>query len=239
LNGRNEPVVPALQVGDLAGGMLAALAITTALFARQQRSEAQYIDASMLDVLLSWLAIPLGLHLGENANMLAGELPFYRLYRTRDSRFLAVGAIEPQFWEGLCKLVERPDLIPDQYSPEPRRAEVIDAIQSILDTKTADEWFNLMREHQLPCTPFLTLDQVLTDPQAKQRQMMVAGGLTALSHITYLGSPCKISDSEMVDIVQSPKIGQNSAELLREIGYSELEIKEVVEAGIVGQNDQE
>ncbi len=238
LNGKKEPIVPALQVGDLAGGMLAALMITTALFARQQRSEAQYIDASMLDVLLSWLAIPLGLHLGGNVNMLAGELPFYRLYRTRDSRLLAVGAIEPQFWEGLCKVVERPDLIPDQYSPEPRRAEVFDEIQSILATKTADEWFNIMREHQLPCTPFLTLDQVLRDPQAQQRQMMIAGGQNALSQITYVGSPCKVSGSDRVDIVQSPKLGQHSAELLKEIGYSEPEIKEVIEAGIVGQSDQ-
>ena len=233
LNGREEPVVPALQVGDLAGGMLAALTIMSALYARQQRKEAQYIDASMLDALLSWMSIPLGLHSDGNAKMLAGALPFYRLYKTLDSGFLAVGAIEPQFWEGLCNLIDRPDLIPDQYSPEPRRSEVVDSIQSALATKTVDQWFRIMHERQLPCTPLLTLDQVLKDAQARERQMMVQGDQTALSHTTYIGNPCKVSGLDKINIVQSPKLGQHSIELLQEGGYSKPDIKGFVEAGIV------
>jgi crotonobetainyl-CoA:carnitine CoA-transferase CaiB-like acyl-CoA transferase len=236
LNGKEEPTVPALQVGDLAGGMLAALTIMSALFARQQRTEAQYIDASMLDALLSWMSIPLGLHSNGNAAMLAGALPFYRLYRTRDSGFLAVGAIEFQFWEDLCNLIDRPDLIPDQYSPEPRRTEVINAIQSVLARKTSDEWFRIMRERQLPCTPFLTLDQVLRDPQARERQMMIEADQAALSGTTYIGNPCKVSGLDEVNIVQSPKLGQHSAELLMEIGYSQSDIKALLEAGTVAQS---
>jgi len=232
LNGKDEPVVPALQIGDLAGGMLAALAIMTALFARQKRNEAQYIDVSMLDTLLSWLILPLALHIGGDASMLAGELPFYRLYRTLDSRLLAVGAIEPQFWEELCRLINRPDLIRDQYSSGPRRELVVEAIQSALATKTSQEWFRIMRELGLPCTPFLALDEVLKDPHVRERGMLLRRDRTS-SRLTYVGNPCKITGMDQIKLISSPELGQHSTELLRQIGYSKSEIEHLVETGVL------
>jgi crotonobetainyl-CoA:carnitine CoA-transferase CaiB-like acyl-CoA transferase len=237
LNGKDEPVVPALQVGDLAGGMLAALTIMTALFARQKRNEAQYIDVSMLDALLSWLILPLALHMEENESMLAGELPFYRLYRTLDSRSLAVGAIEPQFWEQLCKLINRPDLTPDQHSSGPRRKEVVDAVQTALVTKTSHEWFRIMREHELPCTPLLTLDEVPKDPHIRERHMLLAKDQTG-SRLTYVSSPCRIAGLDEINLIASPELGQHSEELLKEIGYSQSEIQHLVETGILQQSPQ-
>jgi crotonobetainyl-CoA:carnitine CoA-transferase CaiB-like acyl-CoA transferase len=235
LNGKNGPVVPALQVGDLAGGMLAALTITTALSARQHVNQAQYIDASMLDALLSWLTIPLALYTSENASMLAGDRPFYRIYRTRGSGFLTVAAIEPQFWEEFCKLINRLDLIPDQYSSEPRRTEVIEAIQSVLATKTNQEWFSIMREHRLPCTPLLTLNDLLDDPHARERRMLIRSSQPT-SRLTYVGSPFKITGLGAVDLRPSPKLGQHSGEVLREVGYDEREIASLVQKGVVQQS---
>jgi crotonobetainyl-CoA:carnitine CoA-transferase CaiB-like acyl-CoA transferase len=232
LNGKDEPVVPALQIGDLAGGMLAALAIMTALFARQKRNEAQYIDVSMLDTLLSWLILPLALHMGGNTSMLAGELPFYRLYRTLDSRYLAVGVIEPQFWEELCRLIDRPDIIPDQYSSGSRRESVVEAVQSALATKTSREWFRIMRELGIPCTPFLVLDEVLRDPHVRERGMLLRRDQTS-GRLTYVGNPCKIRGLDQISLISSPELGQHSTELLRQIGYSKSEIEHLVETGVL------
>jgi crotonobetainyl-CoA:carnitine CoA-transferase CaiB-like acyl-CoA transferase len=235
LNRGNDPVVPALQVGDLAGGLLAALTITTALIAREHKNSAQYIDASMLDALLSWLTIPLALHTSENASMLAGNRPYYRVYRTRDSGFLTVAAIEPQFWEELCRLINRPDLLPDQHSSEPRRTEVIEAIQSVLVQKTSQEWFRIMREHKLPCTPLLTLNEVLNDPHARERHMLIEKDETTRG-LTYVGSPFKITGLDAVDLLPSPKLGQHTTELLKEVGYAEREVSDLMEKGIVQQS---
>jgi crotonobetainyl-CoA:carnitine CoA-transferase CaiB-like acyl-CoA transferase len=232
LNGA-QPTVPSLQVGDLAGGMLAALTITTALFARYRTKRAQYIDASILDTMLSWLVIPLALQLGGHTRMLGGDSPFYRVYRARDSKLLALGAIESKFWEGVCKLIERPDLIPDQYSPEPRRTEVIKAMESAFLTKTGVEWFRIMSEHDLPCTPILSLEEAITDPQARSRQMILEKDPTGSSKVSYVGNPCKISDIGQVDLSPSPRLGEHSAELLHEIGYSDATIQSFIEAGVI------
>jgi crotonobetainyl-CoA:carnitine CoA-transferase CaiB-like acyl-CoA transferase len=232
LNGP-EPTVPSLQVGDLAGGMLAAISITTALFAKQYTTQAQYIDASILDALLSWLVIPLTLQLGGYPRMLGGDSPFYRLYRTRDAKLVAIGAIESKFWEGLCKLIKRPDIIPDQYSPEPRRSEVIKVIESAFLTKTSDEWFRIMSEHDLPCTPILSLDEVIRDPQVRSRQMILEKEPSGSSRVPYVGNPCKISDLGQIELIPSPKLGEHSAEILREIGYSNSTIQNFIESGVI------
>jgi crotonobetainyl-CoA:carnitine CoA-transferase CaiB-like acyl-CoA transferase len=230
LNG-SEPTVPSLQVGDLAGGMLAALTITTALFARK-KSKAQYIDASIIDVMLSWLSIPVALQLGGHPRMLGGASPFYRLYRAGDSKLLALGAIESKFWEGVCKIVQRPDLLPDQYSPEPRRTEVTKAIESAFLTRAADEWFHIMSEHDLPCTPVLGLEETMKDPQALSRQMIIQKGQTGSRKLSYIGNPCKISGLGQLDLTPSPKLGQHSTEILHEIGYSDATIRRFAKAGI-------
>ena len=231
LNGR-EPTVPSLQVGDLASGMLAALTITTALFARQRTKQAQYIDASILDVMLSWLSLPLALQLGGTLRMLGGDAPFYRLYRTRDSRLVTLGAIELKFWERFCKLIDRPDLQPDQYSSEPRRTEVINAIQSVFLTKSAEEWFKIMSEHDLPCTPVLSLDETIRNPQVRSRDMILDKDSTKEGKFAYLGNPCKISGLGKVDLTPSPRLGEHSAEILHEIGYSETAIRGFVKDGV-------
>jgi crotonobetainyl-CoA:carnitine CoA-transferase CaiB-like acyl-CoA transferase len=234
LNGNSEPVVPRLQVGDFAGGMLAAFAITTALFARQQTNQAQNVDASMLDALLSWLVIPLALQMGgDYARMLTGNIPFYRLYRARDFKLLALGAIEPQFWEGLCKLIKRPDLLADQYSPDPRRTEVVKAIQSAFATKTRDEWFRIMLKHNLPCTPVLTLEEVLKDPHARSREMILQKGHSRRTKTPHVGNPCKISGLGSVDLSPSPRLGEHSVELLKEIGFSDSRIQSFIAAGVI------
>jgi crotonobetainyl-CoA:carnitine CoA-transferase CaiB-like acyl-CoA transferase len=234
LNGSSEPVIPHFQVGDLAGGMLAAFAITTALFARQQTNQAQNVDVSMLDALLSWLDVPLALQMaGDYARILEGNIPFYRLYRARDFKLLALGAIESQFWEGLCKLIKRPDLLADQYSPDPRRTEVVKAIQSAFATKTRDEWFRIMLKHNLPCTPVLTLKEVVKNPHARSRQMILQKDHSRRTKTPYVGNPCKISGLGSVDLSPSPRLGEHSVELLKEIGFSDSRIQSFIAARVI------
>jgi alpha-methylacyl-CoA racemase len=110
------PPVPLNLLGDYAGGgMFVALGIVSALFARERSGKGQVIDGAMIDGVASLATATLGMlsagiWRGREDNVLDGGAPFYRTYETSDGGYVAVGAIEPQFFalllEGLGIAVE-------------------------------------------------------------------------------------------------------------------------------------
>jgi formyl-CoA transferase len=88
-----------------------------------------------------------------------------------------------------------------------------------------------MLEQNLPCTPILTLEEVINDPQARSRQMILKKDPS--SNVSYVGNPCKISDLGPVDLSPSPRLGEHTAELLKESGYSDSAIQSFIETGVV------
>ncbi|HKX26040.1 MAG TPA: CaiB/BaiF CoA-transferase family protein, partial [Actinomycetota bacterium] len=103
------PVLPAVQVGDFGGGMAAAVAVVAGLREAAVTGHGRVLDVSMLDVAVSWTAVSMSWYLAagqvpaRGAMPLTGGLACYRAYRCADGRYLAVGALEPQFWRELCE----------------------------------------------------------------------------------------------------------------------------------------
>src|SRR6185436_19437790 len=118
---RGKPVIPGVQVADLAGGMIAGFAILAALQARERTGRGQFVDVSVFDVIMSMLPIPASQQFAGKAlgvgdkYLLSGAYPFYSIYETSDGRFMTVGALEPKFWENFCQTVGRSDLIARQF----------------------------------------------------------------------------------------------------------------------------
>ncbi len=113
------PAIPNLQIGDLLGGALTAtMGILAAVIGAKATGDGRYVDVSMTDAtfahaytgLLSVLAR--GATLPRGVDDLNGGLPGYGLYRTQDGRYMAVGALEPKFWQVFCTAIDRPDLKP-------------------------------------------------------------------------------------------------------------------------------
>jgi len=114
---RGKPVIPGVQVADLAGGMIAAYGIIAALYARERTGRGQFVDVSMYDVMMAMLPVPAAqyfagatLKVGDKYG-LSGAYPFYNVYETGDGRFMTLGALEPKFWENFCRKAGREDLI--------------------------------------------------------------------------------------------------------------------------------
>jgi alpha-methylacyl-CoA racemase len=198
LNGqRDGPPVPlSVQVADIGGGGLQpAVAILGALVAVQRGGEGRWVDASMTDGAVGWLALVFAAHAaGERVargdQRLAGRYACYRVYECRDGRYYSVAALEPKFWQELCRALERPDLVELQYS-EDSITQV--AVEQIFKTKTRDEWQESLSVVDACCEPVLDIDEVPHHPQVSARGLFERAG-------------------------RAPSLGEHTAEVLREIG---------------------
>src|SRR2546428_5245726 len=128
------PMIPGVQTADLAGGMMAAIAVLGALVERQQSGRGRRLDVSMTDVAKSWLVLQRGaFDAGVPMLNLVGGLPCYHVYRAADG-LLTVGALEPTFWRTFCEAIGREDLVPRQADPG-----AIPEVAGVLAAKTQAE----------------------------------------------------------------------------------------------------
>ncbi len=161
----NLPVIPGVQIADLVGGsMQSVMGILFALVARQQTGEGRHVDVSMYAGVTSLLTIPLaawhatGREPVTGQEILSGRYACYNLYEAADARWLAVGALEPKFWAELCTQLGCPELIVRQF--EEPQDEVKARVEGIFKMKSAQEWFEQLRETDCCVTPVRTVSEV-------------------------------------------------------------------------------
>ena len=221
-----KPVIPGVQLADLAGGMIAGFAILAALLARERTGRGQYVDVSMFDVMISMLPIPAAFHFAGSTiavggkYVLSGAYPFYNVYETSDGKYMTLGALEPKFWAGFCLKVGREDLVSRQFDSADRRANLFEEVRAIFKSRTRSEWIELMRDADCCCEPVLTLSEAFEHPQTRAREMVRDAGH---SNIKQLGFAYKMSDTPPRETSRAPALGENTAELLDACGISEEE----------------
>jgi alpha-methylacyl-CoA racemase len=242
LNGAagGPPLPTGVQIADLAGGMLAAIAILGALFGRQQTGQGAYLDVSMFDAAISWLAPVAGalfLQSGQNpargGTPLTGSLPSYTVYTTADGKYLALSALEPHFWTAFCNALGREDLFRRQFD-----ASLIPELAVLFAQRTRAEWLALLGPADVCLEPVNGVDEVLEDPQARERGLVVQGDLPGAPEPVSgpgpawrFGSPFQFVERGRG--APAPALGQHTQDVLRQAGLGDEEIQDLAQAKII------
>ena len=230
-----RPVIPGVQVADLAGGMIAGFAILAALLARERTGRGQYVDVSMFDVMLSMLPIPAAHHFAGatipvgGKYVLSGAYPFYNVYETGDEKFMTLGALEPKFWANFCRKVGRGDLVSRQFDSGERREDLFTELRAIFKSKSQSDWVEFIRDADCCCEPVLSMVEAFEHVQTRAREMIrQSSGIT-----DQLGFSYKLSETPPREASTAPDLGAHTEELLAAIGITEDERKRLKAAKVV------
>jgi crotonobetainyl-CoA:carnitine CoA-transferase CaiB-like acyl-CoA transferase len=168
------PGQPGVQVADLGGGAWPAVAgILAALVGRTRTRAGAHVDVSMTEGALAMLALPLGIAWGRGSpiargrELLDGGAACYGVYRTKDGRHVALGALEPKFFSTFCAAVGRPGLA-ERQQDDPQdalRAE----LAAIFAARTRDEWAAFAQANDVCLEPVLEGDEPRDHPQLRAR----------------------------------------------------------------------
>ena len=233
------PVPPGGQIADIGGGaLMAAVGILVALRERDRSGEGQFVDCSMFDGSLSWLAMAAAEYFasgtaprrGEVA--LAGRYNCYRPYACADG-WVTLGALEPKFWRAWCDGVGRPDLIPHAFQSAGSESRA--AVSAIFAQRTREQWRSFACAHDCCLEPVLDLDEALESELVAARGMVVAMSQPGVAGpVRRLGVPVKLRRTPGdPDRGPGPMLGEHTDELLAAAGYDPEAIAALHAAGAV------
>jgi alpha-methylacyl-CoA racemase len=228
-------VVPNFQIADLLGGALTPVAgILAALIDARSSGRGRHVDVAMTDAVLAHAIVPVldsrqsGKTPPRGASRLDGGLPCYNLYRTRDGRYMAVGALERKFWETLCDTLGCPDLKGRHLVYGEQAKPVKERLGAIFASRDQREWIALLAGSDCCVSPVLTIDEAVASEQSRARGMSFAD-----DGLTQLAPPLKFSEFEFAIERRAPRSGEHSREILREAGYADTEIEALRSGGTI------
>lgn len=234
------PVLPLNFVADWAGGSLfSTIGILAALMARQKTGKGQYIDMSMTDgvvALMTNLAVDYfmtGNIPRRGEMMLNGAFPFFNVYETKDGKYISIACAEPHLWANLCRALGREGFIPYQDDTGRKRDEIFAFLRETFRTKNRDEWFEQFKEKDICVAPVYDLDEVFTDPQIIHRKMLLELNDPVVGKVRQVGIPIKLSETPGQVRSLAPVLGQNTEEILIQLGYTKEQIAELECAGVI------
>ncbi|MCK1709292.1 CaiB/BaiF CoA-transferase family protein [Bradyrhizobium sp. 143] len=231
------PPPPLNLVADLGGGALyLVVGLLSAAMEAGRSGQGQTVDVAMIDGVTHLMSAfqafrQQGSWTSERTNNIVdGGAPFYRTYATRDAKFVAVGAIEPQFYANLLSVMGlSTEKLPDQNdrSAWPRMRE---RFADIFAQRTRDEWVAAASGRDACLAPVLTIDEA-----PSHRQMKARNGYATFDGVRHPSPAPRFSRTPSELRRSTPTPGRDSRSALANWGLAEHEIGELERSGAMAQ----
>jgi alpha-methylacyl-CoA racemase len=230
-----RPVVPLNLIGDYGGGALyLAMGLLAALLHARRTGQGQVVDAAMCEGAASLMsrfygAQAEGSHTPERAaNMLDGGAPFYDVYRCSDERWIALGAIEPQFY---AILLEKAGLKGEPLAEQMERAawpSLKKKLAAVIATKSRAEWCAILEGSDACFAPVLEMSEAPRYHHYRERKSFVelAGVAQPAPAPRFSATPGAIQGPP-------PSVGEHNLSALRDWGFDEDDVDQFRRNGII------
>ena len=235
-----RPQMFRIIIADKVTAITAAQAISTALYAREKSGEGQHIRLSMLDAMLSlfWPEAMAGLTYADkefDVRKYQGAMDL--IYETQD-RFITAGAISDKEWEGMCRALNREDLIDhpdfkpaqDRFTNNSQRKEV--TAQEIKKWASEDILARFDAEG-VPCAPIIDRSELLAHEQVVANGSIDRLQFDDFGEVRQARHPARFDKTPARVQRPAPRLGEHGREVLSVIGYSKSDIDALVQAGAV------
>lgn len=239
------PVKVGAPVGDIGAGLLATIGVLAAVEERHRSGLGQRVDTSLFEAALFQTLWQSAIYLasGDVAQAMGSAHPLdgpYQAFKTQDD-WIVIGAANQANWLRLLRVMNAEVLADDpRFLENPDRmrnlAELVETLTPIFEQDSAQSWLHRLADGNVPAAPILSMDKVLSHPQALARDMVVDVTHPELGHTKTIGLPIKFSRTPgKVEGVTSPLLGEHAREVLRNAGWAESDIEQAFEEGALSR----
>ena len=230
------PVRVGIPVADLTAGIFLAQGILAALLERERSGRGQWVHTSLLQAMITMLDFQAARWL------IAGEIPPQAgndhptaiptgVFKTKDGH-INIAASGQNMFRRLCEALGTEPLLEDpRFKTAPDRSKHRKALAPELEkafaTKTSAEWVEVLNVKGVPSGPILDVKQVFENEQVKHLQMAVPVKHPALGEVMVQAPPVTLSRTPASVRRHSPDTGEHTDEILSELGFSEVEIRDL------------
>ena len=232
-------------VADKTVGLFVANSVLAALLHRERTGEGQEIEVPMYETMVSYVMVE---HLWERTmrpddgalgyvRMLA---PNRRPFRTRDG-YMCMLAYTDRHWRAFFELAGCPELSADpRYAHISARtenvAELYARVERLLGERTTAEWLEVLERAEIPAGPVNTLEDLLADPHLSGQDLFRRVDHPSEDETLQIGPPARFSRSPAAVRRPAPRLGEHTAEVLREAGLDPAEIDRLLHEGAAVQS---
>jgi crotonobetainyl-CoA:carnitine CoA-transferase CaiB-like acyl-CoA transferase len=224
-----DPEDPRLRgpaLADAITGHSASFSILAALIERGRTGRGQHLEISMLGALVHFLHSAVAKKVVEGRE----ETPYLRPHSSQAYVFIARDqqpvlihlSSPPKFWDGLCRAVERPDLLTDprfaQRQDRTKNYEVLRAeLATAFATRDRDDWLDVLQAHQVPCAPVNTVGEALDDEQMQHLGLIDVLDDPDLGALPQIRPPAHWGGTPLPPVARAPHLGEHTESVFADI----------------------
>ncbi|MEO0612501.1 MAG: CaiB/BaiF CoA-transferase family protein [Pseudomonadota bacterium] len=236
------PVKAGVPVADIGAGLFATIGILAAVAERETSGAGQRVDASLFEAASAFMTWPAAMHLAEAepAQPMGTAHPLdapYQAFKAADGWFI-VGAANQSNWLRLLEAIDAQSLQhDDRFKDNPSRVANLDALTDTLSKLFRKHpkvyWIERLEEAGVPTGPINSVAEMLNDPQTLSREMVVETEHSTLGVVKTMATPIRFSRTPSKVDCASPVLGENTVDVLKNLGYSNERIQHCIEKNVV------